>query len=131
RGWGSNISTALSAATRERPGLARYPIGCVVVLAEPRGAIPIVQQDSADGRILRPNDAVVAWEARRLLGNDAEPGRVVVAPGDQRCPGRRAQRGRMEVGVAQPVIGDAVEGRRRNDAAKGGGCGEPDIVGHD
>ena len=103
----------------ERPGLARSPGRRVVVLAEPGGAIAVLQQDAADGGVVLADDAVVAGEARRRLGNHAEADRMVVAPGDQRRPRRRAQRGRVEIGVAQPVIGDAVERRRRDHAAEG------------
>ncbi len=56
---------------------------------------------------------------------------MVVAAGDQRGAGRRAERSRVEVGVAQPVVGDAVKRRRRDDAAEGRGRGEADVVGQD
>ena len=93
----------------------------VVVLAEPRGAVAVVLQDLADGRLVPGDDAVVAGIARGLLRDDAEPGRVVVAAGDQGRPGGRAQGGGVEVGIAQPHLGDAVQGRRRDDAAEGAG----------
>ena len=77
------------------------------------------------------DDAVVAGEARRLLRDHAEADRVVVAPGDQRRARRRAQRRRMELRVAQPRVGDAVERRRRDHAAEGARRAEADVVGHD
>ena len=115
----------------ERPGLARLVGRRVVVLAEPGRAVAVLQQDAADGCAVLADDAVVAGEAGRCLRDHAEADRVVVAPGDQRRACRRAQRGRMEIGVAQPVRGDAVQRRRRNDAAEGGRRGEADVVGHD
>ena len=87
----------------ERPGRGRLEGRRVVVLAEPRGAVAVVPQDRADRGLVLGDDAVVAGIARRLLGDHAEADRVVVAPGDQRRARRRAQRGRVEVGVAQPV----------------------------
>ena len=104
----------------ERTGLARVPGRRVVVLAEPGRAVAVLQQDAADGRAVLADDAVVAGEAGRCLGDHAEADRVVVAAGDQRRARRRAQRGRVEVGVAQAVVGDAVERRRRDHAAEGG-----------
>ena len=47
------------------------------------------------------DDAVVAREARRLLRDHAEAGRVMVAPGDQRRARRRAQGRGVELRVAQ------------------------------
>ena len=113
-----------------RPG-SPDPGRRVVVLAEPGRAVAVLQQDAADRGAVLADDAVVAGEAGRRLGDDAEADRVVVAAGDQRRPRRRAQRGRVEVGVAQPVGGDAVQRRRRDDAAEGGRRGEADVVGHD
>src|SRR5271167_4567399 len=55
----------------------------------------------------------------------------MVAPGDYRGPAGRAQRGRVEVGVAQTVVGDAVHRGRRNQAAEGGRCTKADVVGED
>src|SRR5262245_53915760 len=89
----------------ERPGPARLELRGVVVLAEPRRPVAMVLQDPADGRLVAGHGAVVAGEARRLLGHDPEAHRMVVAPGDQRGACRRAQRGRVEVGVAQAVGG--------------------------
>ena len=115
----------------ERPGLARRPGRRVVVLAEPGRAVAVLQQDAADRGAVLADDAVVAGKARRRFGDHAEADRMVVAAGDQRRPGRRAQRGRVEIGVAQPVRGDAVQRRRRNHAAESGRRGEADVVGHD
>jgi len=56
---------------------------------------------------------------------------VVVAPRDQRRPRGRAQRGGVEVGVAQAIRRDAVERRRRDHAAERGWRAEADIIRED
>ena len=100
----------------------------VVVLAEPRSRIAVVEQDPADGGLVLRDNAVVAGESRRLLRDDAEADRMVVASGDQRRPRRRAERGGMDVGVAQAVVGNAVHRRRRDDAAERARHAETGIV---
>ena len=102
----------------ERPGLARLELRGVVVLAEPGRPVAVVLEDFSDRRLVPGHDAVVAGIARRLLGDDPEAHRMMVAAGDQRRARRRAQRGRVEVGVAQAVGGDPVEIRRRDHAAE-------------
>ena len=77
------------------------------------------------------DDAVVAGEAGRLLGDHAEAGRVMVAPGDQRGARRRAQRGGEHAVVAQAFLRDAVHRRRRDDAAEGARHAEAGVVGDD
>ena len=91
----------------ERPDLAGGEGRRVVILAEPGGGVAVVQQDPADGGLVLGDDAVVAGEAGGLLGDHAEAGRVVVAAGDERGPRRRAERGGVDVVVAQTVLGDA------------------------
>ena len=115
----------------ERSGLARLPGRRVVVLAEPGRAVAVLAQHAADRGGVLADDGVVAGIARRRFGDDAEPGRVVIASGEQRRPRRRAQRGRVKVGVAQAVRRDAVERRRRNDPAEGRRRAEADVVGDD
>ena len=115
----------------ERPDLAGRERRRVVVLAKPRCGIAVVEQDAADRRLVPVDDAVVAGEAGRLLGDHAEAGRVMVAARDQRGACRRAQRGREDPVVAQARVSDAVHGRRRNDAAEGAGYAEAGVVGDD
>ena len=105
--------------------------GRVVVLPEPGGAIAVVPQDRAERRLVLREEAVVAREPGRLLGDHAEAGRVVVAAGDERGARRRAERRGVKVGVAQAILGDAVERRRGDDAAEGGGRPVADVVGDD
>ena len=102
-----------------------------MVLAEPGGAIAVLLEDLADSRRLFTDDAVVAREAGRLFRNYAEAHRVVIAAGDQGGPRRRAERGGVELGIAQAGLGNAVQGWRGDGAAKGAGGAETDVVGHD
>ena len=102
-----------------------------MVLAEPRCGITVVLEDPADRRAILADDRVVAWKARRQLGDDAKAHRVVVASGDQRRPRGRAQGGGVEFRVAQPRLGDAVQRRGRYDAAKGAADAISLVVGHD
>ena len=57
--------------------------------------------------------------------------RLVISAGKKRRPRRRTQRRGMEIVVAQPVLGDAIEGRRRNGAAERARRAEARIVRHD
>jgi hypothetical protein len=56
---------------------------------------------------------------------------MMVATGDDRRPRRRAERGGVVIGVAQPLRGDAIHGRRGDDAAEGARCTEALVVRHD
>ena len=87
----------------ERPDLAGREGRRVVVLAEPGRGVAVVEQDPSDRGLVLVDDAVVAGEAGRLLGDHAESGRMVVAPGDQRGARRRAQRGGEDPVVAQAL----------------------------
>ena len=53
-----------------------------------------------------------------MLGDHAEADRVMVAAGDQRRARGRAERGGVELRVAQSGLRDAVHRRRRDDAAE-------------
>ncbi len=115
----------------EGPGLAGRESRRVVILAEPRRGVAVVQQDAADGGLVFGDNAVVAGEPGGLFGDDAEAGRVVVATGQQRGPGGRAQGGGVDVVVAQAVIGDTVHGRCGDHTAEGARNPEAGIVGDD
>src|ERR1700719_2601064 len=87
----------------EWAGLTGLVSRSIVIFPEPGGTVSVLQQDLTDsGSILR-DDAVVAGESGRHLRNHAEADRVVVAAGDEGGAGRRAQRRRMEIRVAQSV----------------------------
>src|SRR5262249_12248863 len=57
--------------------------------------------------------------------------RGVVAPRQQARAGRRAERGRVEVRVAQPVVGDPIDVRRLDQTPERLHRGEADIVEND
>ncbi len=113
------------------PDLAGGKRRSVVIFAEPRGGVAVIKQDPSDGGLVLGDDAVVAGETRGLLGNHTEAGRVVIAPGDERRPRRRAQRGGENPVVAQTLVGDAVHRRCRNHAAEGARYAEAGVVRND
>src|SRR5208337_1388185 len=115
----------------ERTRLARLIDRCVVILAEPRRAVPVLEENATNRGAVPADDAVVTGESGRDLRDDTESDRVVIAAGDQRGPSRGAERGRVEIGVAQPISSDAVQRGRRNDAAEGGWCTKSDVVSKD
>ena len=55
----------------------------------------------------------------------------MVAAGDERGTGGRAERGGVKVQIAQPVVRNVVQCRRWNHAAESARRGEADVVGHD
>ena len=112
----------------ERSRLAGGEGRGVVVLAEPRRGVAVVEQDPSDGGLVVRDDAVVTGEPRGLLGNHTKAHRVVVPSGDQRGARRRTECGRVDVVVAQTVLRDTVHRRRRNDAAEGRGHPEPGVI---
>src|SRR5438046_8872790 len=73
----------------KRPDLTGTEGRHVVVLAEPRRRITIVQQDAADSRLVISDNAVVAREARGLHRDHADAGSVTVASRNQRRGRRR------------------------------------------
>ena len=77
------------------------------------------------------DDAVIARIAGRLLRDHAEADRVVVAAGDQRRPRRRAERGGVEVRVAQAVSAMRSSAGVGITPPKVLGHAEADVVGHD
>lgn len=104
------------------------PVGHIVVFAEPRGAVAVVGKDFANGAYAARHQAVVAGEGRRELHDDAGGGHMVVAPGDQRCTRRRADRRGVEAVVAHALLGHAVKVGCWNGAAEGLGGAEAHVV---
>ncbi len=115
----------------ERPGLARLPVRHVVVLAEPCGVPSVLLQDLRDGRGVLAHQAVVAGITRRHFGDDAGVHRVMVATGDERRARWRAERGRVELGVAQAVLRQPIQGRRVHRTAEGARRAVADVVEQD
>ncbi len=91
----------------------------------------MLAQDPPDRRLVRLDDAVVAREARGLLGDHAEARSVMIAARQQRGARRRAERRRMDAGEAQPLLGELVHRRSRDHAAEGARHAETRIVGDD
>ena len=112
----------------ERPGLAVLPIGHVVVLAEPGGVPALLPEDLGNRRGVLAHQAVVAGVAGRQLHDVRGMHRVVIAPGEQRGPRGRRDRRRVELRVAQPVLGEPVKRRRADRPAEGARCTVTDIV---
>ena len=100
-------------AGAHRPLVERH----VVVLADPEGVVAVLAQHLADGRVLHRDVPGVPREALGALGDLGEAVLVVVAAGQQAGPGRRAQRGRVPLGVGQPVVGQLLHRRHVDPAA--------------
>ena len=77
----------------EWPSRAGLEFRRVVVFSKPSRPVAVVLQDAADGGLVAGNDTVVAGIAGRLLRDNAETSRMVVAAGDQRGARWRAERG--------------------------------------
>ena len=113
---------------RERAGRAHLDRRGLVPLADRRRAVAVAAEDLRDGGGAGGPVAVVARLGRRHLGRDAHPHRVVVAPGHQRLPGRRAQRRDVEAAVAQPLVRQPLGGRHLARAAVRRGRAEAHVV---
>src|SRR5262245_66607475 len=85
----------------ERSGQAVLIRWSIMVLAEPACGVAIVTQDSANGRFVPSNDAVVARIAGSHLGDHAKPHRVVVAATGSGCACGRAEGGWMQLSSTQ------------------------------
>ena len=134
-GLGAHEAVEVIEPQAARPLLERacqtvFVAWCVVVLAEPGRRVAILLQDFADRRVLPPDDRVIPRIAGRLLSEYTESHAVVVAPGQQRGARGRAERGRVEVRIAQPRLRDPVERRRRDHTAEGARNAVALIVGH-
>ena len=112
----------------KRSGLAGLPVGDVVVLAEPCGAIAVLLEHLSDGRGVLEHHRVVAGEAGGGFGDDTSVHGMVIAAGDQCGSGRAAQRGGVELVELEAVVGQHLERRSIAGAAECAGRPEPDIV---
>ena len=112
----------------ERPGRALLAVGGQVPLAERRGAVPVLRQDPRPRRAITRNRRRVTREAAGELTHRAEADRMVVPPGQQRRPGRRAQRGDVEPVVPQPSVSHPRVVRRVDRPAERPRVAEPGII---
>ena len=115
----------------ERPGLARLPIGDVVVLAKPGGAPGIELENLGDRRRVLLHDGVVAGEAGGRFGDRSRVDGVMVAAGDQGGAGGAAQGRGVKLRVAEAAFGEQFEDRRLAGAAKGARGSEADVIEED
>ena len=112
----------------ERARDPRLPGGRLVPLAEGRRAVAVEAQHLGDrgGRVR--DLAGRARQGRRHLRDEAHVHGVVVAAGLEGGPRRRAERGRVEVVVAQAGLGEPVERGRRDRAAERARRPEAEVV---
>ena len=123
-------------AASERPPLAGgtevgLVLGGQVPLAHRVGRVPAGGEhlgQEADGS---GDGCVVAGEPRGQLDDAAHPRVVVVAAGEHAGPGGRAQRGGVEVAVAEPVGGEAVDVGGGDVGAEAAELGEAHVVEQD
>src|SRR5262249_7281101 len=115
----------------EWAGLARHPVGHVVHLAEPGRVVAAQLEDFADRARAPGHQRVVSRVPGRELGDVAAGDAVMVAPGDERGAGRRAERRGVELVEAQAAVGDALETGRRHRAAEGAAGAEANVIGQD
>ena len=112
---------ALEAAADRPVALRRGHVhlvgGAQVPLAEHVRVPAALAEDLGDRRALERDVAVGVREAGRGLGDAGHAVRRVVAAGEQRRAGRRAQRGGVPVRVGQAALGEPVDVRRLDQAA--------------
>ena len=89
------------------------------------------QQHLRQEAVLERDQAVVARVAGRELRDARHRVAVMVAAGDHARPARRAQRRRVHVAVAQPIVREAIQVRRRDRAAEAAELAEAGVVEHD
>jgi len=115
----------------ERAGLAGLPVGDVVILSIPGGAVAVLLQDLGKGADALRHHRIVAGVAGPHLHDDARGRRMVVPSRQEGRPRRRTEGRRMKCRIAQSVVRKAVEGRRRYRSAEGGARPETHVIGHD
>jgi hypothetical protein len=111
-----------------RPPASSTGKACVV-LPIPRGIVSVLLEHLGKASDALRHQQVVAGIAGAKLHDNAGVRRVMVAPGDQRGTGRRAQRRCVKLGVMQPALRKTIRRRGRDRPAKRGGCAIPDIIG--
>jgi hypothetical protein len=109
--------------SRERPHGRCFGRGRVVPFAEGGGLVSIFAEHFGERRRCSRDHAGVAVPIHGALGDGSRPDALMVASREQRRPRRRTNRCGVEGVVADPLIGDARQGRRMNRTAIG--VGEP------
>ena len=116
---------------RERSGRAGLPDRDLVALAELRRGISVELQRQCQRRLRIRQHRAVPGCGGRGLGDAAHADRVMVAAGEQRLPGRRAQRSGVEPRVLQPARGELLEVGGLARPAEGAAGAEADVIDQD
>ena len=112
----------------ERPREPLLVVRRQMPLPEPSRHVAVLLEDARERRAIVRDRRVVAREGAGELAHHAEADAVVVAPRQQRRPGRRAQRRDVEAVVAQPVVREPGVVRRRDRTAEGARVAEAGVV---
>ena len=112
----------------ERAHRAGFPHRHFMALAELRRRVAIELERHGERCLVLRQHRRVARRRRRDFADAAHVDRVVVAPGQQRLPRRRAQRRRVEAVELEAVLGQALGSRRVNRTAEGARRGKADVV---
>src|SRR5262249_29182667 len=115
----------------EWSGGALLPVGDQVVLTEPRRVVAVAQEYVADGSCAPRNDRIIAGIAAGKLRNVAVADAVMIAPGEKCGTRRRAECGGVELIVANSLLVNPLQVRRRDRTTKGARGTEASIIGHD
>ena len=123
------------AATRrpgiERPHRRRLPHRHLVALAELRRRVAVQLHRHRQRRLRVRAQRAVPGCRRRRLGDAAHPDGMVVASGEQRLAGRRAQGAGVEAVVTQPTGGQPFSRRHPARPPERGRRAETDVVEQD
>ena len=99
-----------------------------VPLAEAVGVVSALGEHFGDQRGVIGDAAVDTGKALGELLHDGHAHGCGVATGQQRRPGRRAQRGGVELGQPHTTLGDPAHGGHVDQAAEAVPGGDPDVV---
>ena len=112
----------------ERARRALLAIRRQVPLTERGRAVAVLLQHLRERCAVLRNERRIPGETTGQLADRPETDRVVVAAGQQRRPGRRAQRGHMESVVPDTLVSDACHGGRGDRPAERARLTEPRII---
>ncbi len=93
----------------EGPGRRALPARREVPLADGHGRVAGIAQEAGERRRRLGQARVVAGEAQRDVGQEPHPDRMVVATGEEGCPGGRAQGSDVEAVERGAACSQAVE----------------------
>ena len=112
----------------ERADRAGLPNRHFMAFPELRGGVAVELEDLGNRRLVLGTHRAVPRRRGCDLGDTAHVDRVMVASGQQRLPGRGAERGGMEAIELQAGAGQLLRRRGAARSAKGTGRPEPGIV---